>query len=236
MSATTSFSTWVKTPSSWCAAPTVKSEPSRTFAGTGDHASAPLREGSCEAFVCPYHGWVYELDGRLKAARSMELSPGFDPAAYSLKSCRCTVFEGLIFVNCDLAAAPFEKALRSIEPALRPYDLPTAPDRAPTETTRSRPTGSWRWRTTWSATTARPRTVPTRSCTRWKAPGKAVEAQQRRDARPRRGRDRRTRNHARTLRSLPFGIGLRLLRTYQALCTLRRLPKRGAGVVGRWRL
>ena len=86
--------------------------------------SAP--EGSCQAFVCPYHGWAYELDGRLKAARSMELCPGFDPSAYSLKSCRCTVFEGLIFVNCDPAAAPFEKALRSIEPALHPYDLPTA--------------------------------------------------------------------------------------------------------------
>ncbi|MXY55947.1 MAG: aromatic ring-hydroxylating dioxygenase subunit alpha, partial [Gammaproteobacteria bacterium] len=77
-------------------------------------------------FVCPYHGWVYELDGTLKAARSMDGIAGFDPSAYALKACRCTVFEGLIFVNCDPAAAPFERALRTIEPALRPYDLPTA--------------------------------------------------------------------------------------------------------------
>ena len=83
-------------------------------------------EGSCQTFVCPYHGWVYELDGTLKAARSMDGIAGFDPSAYALKACRCTVFEGLIFVNCDPAAAPFERALRTIEPALRPYDLPTA--------------------------------------------------------------------------------------------------------------
>lgn len=83
-------------------------------------------EGSCQAFVCPYHGWVYDLDGSLKAARSMDSVAGFDPAAYALKTCRCTVFEGMIFVNCDPAAATFEEALRTIEPALRPYDLPAA--------------------------------------------------------------------------------------------------------------
>ena len=83
-------------------------------------------QGSCEAFVCPYHGWVYELDGRLKAARSMDSPTSLDPSAYPLKACRCTVFEGLIFINCDPAAASFENALRTIEPALRPYGLPTA--------------------------------------------------------------------------------------------------------------
>ncbi|MCY3621907.1 MAG: aromatic ring-hydroxylating dioxygenase subunit alpha [Gammaproteobacteria bacterium] len=83
-------------------------------------------EGSCQAFVCPYHGWVYELDGALKAARNMDDVAGFDRSAYALKACRNTVFEGLIFVNCDPAAASFENALRTIEPALRPYDLPTA--------------------------------------------------------------------------------------------------------------
>lgn len=86
--------------------------------------SAP--EGSCQAFVCPYHGWVYELDGRLKSARSMERIAGFDPSAYALQEARCTEFEGLIFINCDPAAAPFERALRTIAPALRPYGLPTA--------------------------------------------------------------------------------------------------------------
>ena len=82
--------------------------------------------GSCKTFVCPYHGWVYELDGRLRAARDMAGKADFDPADYALKRARCTVFEGLIFVNCDAAAARFEGPLSTIEPALRPYGLPGA--------------------------------------------------------------------------------------------------------------
>ena len=83
-------------------------------------------EGSSQAFVCPYHGWVYKLDGGLKSARGMERIAGFDLSEYGLKRARCSVFEGLIFITCDPAAAPFEKALRTIAPALRPYHLPTA--------------------------------------------------------------------------------------------------------------
>lgn len=83
-------------------------------------------QGSCKTFVCPYHGWVYHLDGRLKAARGMESKADFEPGGYGLKRARCTVFEGLIFINCDPAAAPYEESLNTIEPALRPYGLPTA--------------------------------------------------------------------------------------------------------------
>ena len=82
--------------------------------------------GSAKTFVCPYHGWVYELDGRLKAARGMAAKADFDPARYALKRARCIEFEGLIFINCDPDAAPFQASLGTIEPALRPYGLPTA--------------------------------------------------------------------------------------------------------------
>src|SRR5262245_66579571 len=40
------------------------------------------REGSSRVFVCPYHAWTYELDGRLRSARHM--GEGFDPSAHSL--------------------------------------------------------------------------------------------------------------------------------------------------------
>ena len=83
-------------------------------------------QGSRKTFVCPYHGWVYELDGRLKAARDMQSKADFDTADYALKRAQCTVFEGLIFINCDQQAAPFRPALDTIEPALRPYGLPSA--------------------------------------------------------------------------------------------------------------
>ncbi|MCY4566440.1 MAG: aromatic ring-hydroxylating dioxygenase subunit alpha [Gammaproteobacteria bacterium] len=83
-------------------------------------------EGTLKTLVCPYHGWVYELDGRLKAARAMQVKADFDPGRYALKRAKCTVYEGLIFVNCDPDAGPFDTSLDSIAPALRPYGLPDA--------------------------------------------------------------------------------------------------------------
>ena len=83
-------------------------------------------QGSLRTFVCPYHGWVYELDGRLRAARGMQANAGFDPGRYGLKSARCTLYEGLIFINCDPAPGRFDAALDTIAPALRPYGLPDA--------------------------------------------------------------------------------------------------------------
>jgi Rieske 2Fe-2S family protein len=82
--------------------------------------------GNRKTFVCPYHGWVYNMDGSLKAARAMEALEGFDVSDYGLKRPRCCVYEGLIFINCNPDAADFEPALDTIAPALRAYDLPTA--------------------------------------------------------------------------------------------------------------
>lgn len=83
-------------------------------------------QGNRKTFACPYHGWVYNLDGSLKAARDMASKANFDPANYGLKKARCLVFEGLIFINADPAAADFDAPLRRLAPALRPYDLPSA--------------------------------------------------------------------------------------------------------------
>ena len=93
------------------------------------HRGARICEGargSLKTLVCPYHGWVYELDGRLKTARDMHVSADFDPDRYALKRALCTVHEGLIFINCDPHAGPFDSALGTIAPALRPYGLPEA--------------------------------------------------------------------------------------------------------------
>ena len=54
-------------------------------------------EGSTKLFLCPYHGWSYELDGRLRAAR--HAPDGFDRSAYRLEPVQCRVVQGLIFVN-----------------------------------------------------------------------------------------------------------------------------------------
>ncbi len=38
--------------------------------------------GNRKTFVCPYHGWVYNTDGSLKAAREMEVLEGFDTQGF----------------------------------------------------------------------------------------------------------------------------------------------------------
>jgi choline monooxygenase len=70
------------------------------------HRAAPLvpsGAGSCPAgFVCPYHGWSYELDGSLRRARDF----GCDPDSISLLPVRVEAWRGLLFVNLDVDATP----------------------------------------------------------------------------------------------------------------------------------
>lgn len=53
--------------------------------------------GNNRRFVCPYHGWVYELDGRLAAA------PGFDCDAekYGLLAVTSEVWNGVLWACLD---------------------------------------------------------------------------------------------------------------------------------------
>lgn len=79
------------------------------------------RRGRLHAFVCPYHGWSYALDGRLRSRRHMPC--GFDRAAHGLKRLRAAVFHGLVFVTFDEWAPALEPALAPLSPPLEPYAL-----------------------------------------------------------------------------------------------------------------
>ena len=52
--------------------------------------------GHADKFACPYHGWTYDIDGKLYAARNMP--DDFDMSAHSLKSVSVDTVHGLIFV------------------------------------------------------------------------------------------------------------------------------------------
>lgn len=91
----------------------------------GSRVCEPL-QGSSKTFVCPYHGWVYNLDGSLRAAREMEALSGFDPSEYRLRPVKTEVFMGLIFVNCDEHADDFRGPLENIRIQLGAYGLENA--------------------------------------------------------------------------------------------------------------
>ncbi|MEO6263410.1 MAG: aromatic ring-hydroxylating dioxygenase subunit alpha [Luteimonas sp.] len=84
------------------------------------------RAGHGRTFVCPYHGWVYNMDGSLKAARHMEALEGFRKENYGLKQARVAVRFGLIFINCDPAAHDFADCLQQVDGQLGPYHLEKA--------------------------------------------------------------------------------------------------------------
>lgn len=52
--------------------------------------------GSVRKFECPYHGWMYDIDGNLTAARAMPKD--FDKKSYGLNPVSLDVLGGLIFV------------------------------------------------------------------------------------------------------------------------------------------
>ena len=82
--------------------------------------------GNARALVCPYHQWVYGLDGRLTGARLM--GEGFDKDQYRLRSAHVRELAGLIFVclSQDKATPDFDAAVADIEPQLRSHGLDRA--------------------------------------------------------------------------------------------------------------
>jgi phenylpropionate dioxygenase-like ring-hydroxylating dioxygenase large terminal subunit len=72
-------------------------------------------------FVCPYHQWSYELDGRLARARSM--APDFDRDQHGLAPAHCATVGGLVYVCAADDPPPFEPVRALVEPYLAPFDL-----------------------------------------------------------------------------------------------------------------
>ena len=79
--------------------------------------------GNVGAFVCPYHAWTYELDGRLRHATEMHKTPGFEPDSVYLSPVRHAVWAGFIFVNISGDAPPLEPVLAGAARELDGYDL-----------------------------------------------------------------------------------------------------------------
>ena len=74
--------------------------------------------GNRKTYVCPYHGWVYNVDGSLKAARETHVMPDFDAAAHGLKPVKCVTYMGLVFINCDPNAGDLVASLENIREPL----------------------------------------------------------------------------------------------------------------------
>lgn len=94
----------------------------RAFHNVCRHRAGPLVDeahGHCDqALVCRYHGWRYQLDGRLRSAPSFGASDGFDPRDFGLIPLKLETWRGLVFVNADLDAEPLADQIAPIDALL----------------------------------------------------------------------------------------------------------------------
>jgi phenylpropionate dioxygenase-like ring-hydroxylating dioxygenase large terminal subunit len=78
--------------------------------------------GNTPALMCPYHRWTYSLDGSLIGITG-ESIPGFDKASCRLPALRLEVWEGTIFINFDLNAAPLAPRLAGLHEIIGRFNL-----------------------------------------------------------------------------------------------------------------
>ncbi|HVM29417.1 MAG TPA: aromatic ring-hydroxylating dioxygenase subunit alpha [Candidatus Limnocylindrales bacterium] len=74
-----------------------------------DHPS-----GRVVRLQCPYHAWIYDLDGSLlRAPHTADIS-NFDKSDHGLRRLRVDTWEGYVFVNFDVDAPPLAEHLADL--------------------------------------------------------------------------------------------------------------------------
>ena len=73
----------------------------KAFANVCAHRGVEVASGvgNTKEFSCPYHGWLYDLDGKLVGAPYMKEAEGFDPASCRLKPLHVAVWQGWVVVS-----------------------------------------------------------------------------------------------------------------------------------------
>jgi phenylpropionate dioxygenase-like ring-hydroxylating dioxygenase large terminal subunit len=75
----------------------------RAFHNLCRHRGARLAEGAAghckNAMICPFHGWVYNLDGTLRGPSRPETFGDFDRKDFGLKPIEMEIWHGFIFIR-----------------------------------------------------------------------------------------------------------------------------------------
>jgi len=71
---------------------------------------------------CPYHRWVYDLDGTFRGGPGLASQPGFDRSdpGHSLVEARVEEWHGWVFVNVSGDAAPLRDHVGTVDALLAP--------------------------------------------------------------------------------------------------------------------
>jgi phenylpropionate dioxygenase-like ring-hydroxylating dioxygenase large terminal subunit len=86
----------------------------RTLSRTCPHRAADIMapgeanpsRGHRRIFICPYHRWTFELDGRAKGCPEMHRAEDFNKREWQLAEYRTEVWHGFVFLNLSGDAEP----------------------------------------------------------------------------------------------------------------------------------
>ena len=79
------------------------------------------QQGHANKLQCPYHGWMYDIDGNLTAARDM--GEGFDRSTHGLKSVSIGEIYGLMFVCFSDDPPSLDGAIRDLKEPMGMFDF-----------------------------------------------------------------------------------------------------------------
>jgi choline monooxygenase len=97
----------------------------KAFANSCRHRGTQLveGEGQCKSFRCPYHSWVYDLDGALLGAPEMEQTRAFDRSQFGLVPIRLETWGGFVFVSFAPESPSLADYLGDLPELLESYQL-----------------------------------------------------------------------------------------------------------------
>jgi len=102
----------------------------RAFTNVCAHRCATLLDGdgSTARITCPYHAWVYRLDGQCVAAPYMHQTAeangtAFDPANHRLAELVTEVWEGFVYVSQAAQPAPLTSRIAGLTDAVGRYRM-----------------------------------------------------------------------------------------------------------------
>lgn len=97
----------------------------RAMSNVCRHRAGPVAAGAGTrpVFQCGYHGWTYSTEGQLLATPEFAGVENFDRAKVCLPQFQVAEWFGLVFVNLDPAAEPFERVYESVMETLERRNL-----------------------------------------------------------------------------------------------------------------
>ncbi len=90
------------------------------------HRGATLVQDGCgqvPRFQCPYHAWVYDLDGTLHKPRHTDMLEDFNLDEWGLVKVNVATWQGFIYINLSNDAAPLFDVLDDMPAYFERYDL-----------------------------------------------------------------------------------------------------------------